>query len=356
MVTTLAFILIAISLVSGPFGRSAGGDAPEQVALAAQSDAAALEPIDIEVAETFGRREVTAASRGGERSGDFFVNRPLLAPDAPLVEGSAADEAGPVAVSPVAEPSPEPTPVAEASPEPTPTAQPSPEPTEVPVQAPASPQPVDTPEPAAEPTAEPFMAMSLPLLTGARVGIQSGHLNSAQLPAELASLRTSTGAAGKSWTERDINLQLSRKVIALLEARGVQVDLIPATVPPNYKADAFISIHGDANGNTGLSGFKIARSARSTIPAVEDKLVAAMRAEYEKGTGLRWHASTITNNMLHYYAFNQRLQHSVAPTTPSVILEIGFLTNAGDLKLVTEQQDRVAQAIADGIVRFLEGR
>jgi hypothetical protein len=323
MVTTLALVLVAISLVSGSSGWSAGVENAEQATLSAQSDPAALEPIDIQVAETFSYRVADIASRGGERPGDFFVNRPMPALDATLAEASAAD---------------------------------MPASTDASSAATASPEPTGPPEPTVEPTSEPLVAMSLPLLTGTRVGIQAGHWKCEEFPAELASLRTSTGAAGKGWREVDINLQLSRKVIVLLEARGIEVDLLPATVPPDYKADAFVSIHGDANNNTGLSGFKIARSARSTIPAIEDRLVAAMRAEYEVGTGLKWHQATITPNMLHYYAFNQRLRHSVAPTTPSVILEIGFLTNAGDLKLVTEQQDRIAQAIADGIVRFLESR
>jgi N-acetylmuramoyl-L-alanine amidase len=343
MVTTLALILIGVSLASGPLGWPLGGERAEQASLVAHSDAAALEPIDAEVYEALSYRETTISYRGGERPGDVFLNRPMPAPDAPAAADEAAGAVASTEPSSAAEASPEPTEV----PEPATTA--SPQPT-------MAPEPTATPEPTAEPAAEPFVAMSVPMLTGMRVGIQSGHMNSEQFPAELASLRTSTGAAGKGWTEREINLQLSRKVIALLEARGIEVDLIPATVPPNYRADAFVSIHGDANNNTSLSGFKIARSARSTIPAIEDKLVAAMRAEYEKGTGLRWHQSTITLNMLHYYAFNQRLQHSVSPNTPSVILEIGFLTNGGDLRLVTQEQDRVAQAIASGIVRFLAER
>lgn len=64
-----------------------------------------------------------------------------------------------------------------------------------------------------------------------RVGIQAGHWKTSELPTELASLRTSTGASGSGWREVDINLDIAKRVVALLEQQGVQTDLIPSTVP-----------------------------------------------------------------------------------------------------------------------------
>ncbi|MGE5619826.1 MAG: N-acetylmuramoyl-L-alanine amidase family protein [Sphingomonadaceae bacterium] len=187
-----------------------------------------------------------------------------------------------------------------------------------------------------------------------RVGIQSGHWKANELPAELASLRTATGAAGNGWSEAEINLDLSRRVVALLEKENLIVDLIPATVPVQYKADAFVSIHGDANSSPVPSGYKLARATRSSIPAKDDALLHAISTEYGPATKLPYHASTITVNMTAYYAFaNSGIQHSVAPTTPSVILETGFLTNPNDRKLLVEQADLVAGAIARGILSFL---
>jgi N-acetylmuramoyl-L-alanine amidase len=152
----------------------------------------------------------------------------------------------------------------------------------------------------------------------------------------------------------DINLDIARRVAAILEGQQIDVDLLPSTVPVQYKADAFVALHGDANSNTSLSGYKLARSSRSSIPAKDDALLNAISTEYAAATGLSFHAGTITVNMTSYYAFaNQGIQHSIAPTTPGVILEMGFLTTAKDRNLLMDQPDVVAGGIARGILKFL---
>jgi hypothetical protein len=58
--------------------------------------------------------------------------------------------------------------------------------------------------------------------------------------------------------------------------------------------------------------------------------------------------------MLAYFAFSwQRYKYATAPHTPSVILEMGYVSNDNDRELLTEHGDVVAGAIASGIVRFL---
>ncbi|MBY0310319.1 N-acetylmuramoyl-L-alanine amidase [Patescibacteria group bacterium] len=55
-----------------------------------------------------------------------------------------------------------------------------------------------------------------------------------------------------------------------------------------------------------------------------------------------------------YYAFNwRRYDHAVHPQTPSAIVEMGFLTNASDRRLMTTEPGRVAQGIVGGILAFL---
>lgn len=188
-----------------------------------------------------------------------------------------------------------------------------------------------------------------------RVGIQAGHWKNEELPEELSGLRGSTGAEGYGWREVDVNLDIARRVAALLVQAEVQVDILPATVPVDYKADAFLALHGDANANAAASGYKLARATWSSVPEREDALLQAVGAEYREATGLREHPQTITENMLQYYAFNsQRLEHAVDPTTPAVILEMGFLTNPADRALLLNEPDRVAAGIAAGILDFLD--
>lgn len=186
-----------------------------------------------------------------------------------------------------------------------------------------------------------------------RVGIQAGHWKNSELPAELSVLRGSTGAAAPGWKEVDVNLAVAQKVTALMAQAGVAVDLLPSTVPVGYKADAFVAIHADANKDATMTGFKVARSRWSTIRDRDDALVAAMTGSYQTATGLGWHAKTITTNMLEYYAFDRTFKHSVATSTPAIILEMGFLTNDRDRHLLLDEQDKLAQAVAVGLLSFI---
>ncbi len=59
--------------------------------------------------------------------------------------------------------------------------------------------------------------------------------------------------------------------------------------------------------------------------------------------------------MIFYYGMSwQRTKYSTAPHTPSVILEMGYVSNDGDRELMIERADVVAGAIAKGILTFLD--
>jgi hypothetical protein len=47
-----------------------------------------------------------------------------------------------------------------------------------------------------------------------------------------------------------------------LQDAGVTVDLLPATVPPGYDADAFVAIHADDGGGADPGGWKISTVLR----------------------------------------------------------------------------------------------
>ncbi len=187
----------------------------------------------------------------------------------------------------------------------------------------------------------------------ARVGIQVGHWEAANLPDELATLRTEGGGQAGGFAEVDINYAIAKRVAALLAARGITVDLLPATVPPGYAAQAFVAIHNDYNNQPAMSGYKLARFRDSAIPARDDALIAAISADYSAATGQQ-PDTYVTRAMTGYYAFNSgAFQHAISPQTPGVIIEMGFLTNPTERALLVEQQDRVAGGIAAGIIRFL---
>lgn len=182
-----------------------------------------------------------------------------------------------------------------------------------------------------------------------RVGLQVGHWNSAAAPDELARLRHNSGTAGGGYTELEVNLRVATLVKDRLEAAGVVVDLIPATVPIRYQADAFVAIHADGFWSPEKRGWKLATYWRSS-PASE-KLAAWLLAHYNT-LGLPYDPK-VTANMRGYYAFNRRFSHAIASTTPGVILELGFLTNAEDRAMLVNEPERLADAIAMGILSYL---
>lgn len=186
-----------------------------------------------------------------------------------------------------------------------------------------------------------------------RVGLQAGHWKSNELPDELASLRNSTGSVANGYREWQVNLDVAERAAVYLREAGVTVDVLPATVPPSYTADAFVSLHGDGSRSSSLSGYKIAGHWRDWEASTA--LTDALRAEYGPATGLRWDGSRVTSGMRGYYALSVgRFRHAIANRTPGVILEMGYLTNASDRRLMTQQADRVARGVANGVLRFLQ--
>lgn len=187
-----------------------------------------------------------------------------------------------------------------------------------------------------------------------RVGIQVGHWRTDDVPKEYGTrIITQTGASWAGYDEVDINMDIAERAARLLRAQGLVVDILPTTVPAGYLADAFVALHGDSDGVGALSGFKMAHGSRRG--PYEDRLLSDIRTIYGKETGLEYDAAHITRNMTNYYAASwSRYQHATSPFTPSVILEMAFISNRRDLSLLVDQPDRVAVAIANGILKFLD--
>lgn len=149
-------------------------------------------------------------------------------------------------------------------------------------------------------------------------------------------------------TEVEINLAVAQSVETLLEGQGYAVDLLEEfdEALEGYLADALVSIHADSCNVPEASGFKIASVLGSDLPE-DDHLVQCLREEYQAATGLSFHVHSITYDMTEYHAF-----YEIAPQTPAAIIETGFM--AADRQILLDQQDKVAQGIANGLIRFLE--
>lgn len=186
-----------------------------------------------------------------------------------------------------------------------------------------------------------------------RVGLQVGHLDNDEVPEELYGLtRNGAGATAAGYNERDTVERITELTAERLRAAGIVVDILPATVPPGYVADAFLSIHADGNPNRSVRGFKIA-GPRRDYSGRSSAFESALETAYAAATNLP-EDPQITRRMTAYYAFNwPRYEHAVHPFTPVAIVETGFLTNASDRTLLLEQPDVVAAGIADGVLAFL---
>jgi len=184
-----------------------------------------------------------------------------------------------------------------------------------------------------------------------RVGLQAGHWQAADAPEELAGIREN-GAWGGGKAEWEVNLEIARRTAAMLTAAGIVVDILPATVPPGYWADAFVSIHADDSPDRRVSGYKVASPWRDLTGSAE-QLATLIYDSYGNETGMA-NEPNITDDMRDFYAFNwQKYQHAINPMTPAALLETGFLTNASDRRLIVLNPEIPARALADAILRFL---
>jgi N-acetylmuramoyl-L-alanine amidase len=269
---------------------------------------------------------------------------------APLVLAAAVLRTPSLAVAPLTTPIP--APARPVSMRIVPSA--SPLPTVLPTATPTSaPAPTATAAPSPLPAATVAPAV-LQADHAPRVGIQVGHWKSNELPDELARLRGSTGAFAAGYAEAQINLDVASRVVALLRARGVLADLLTATVPPGFEADAFVALHADGSPSDGSSGFKLGTPWRTSLAS--QTLLDALADQYAAATGLA-RCDGITYNMRGYYAFDyHRYSHAIGKTTPAVILEMGFLTSAADRELLIAQPDVAAAGIANGIISYLNRR
>jgi len=199
-----------------------------------------------------------------------------------------------------------------------------------------------------------------------RVGLQVGHWQNEELPEEQSQLRGSTGSVGGGKVEWEVNLAIAQATAEYLEEQGVTVDILPATVPTHYWADAFVAIHADGSDSSRTSGFKVAtpwrdfsEQARLPSPAAQSaggqakRLAAAIEEAYGPATGLVQDPN-ISRNMRGYYAFAWwRYEHAVHPMTAAAILETGFLASPADRRVIVNQPDLAGQALASGIVKYL---
>jgi N-acetylmuramoyl-L-alanine amidase len=150
--------------------------------------------------------------------------------------------------------------------------------------------------------------------------------------------------------EVDVNLQIATLVQKILTGEGYQVELLHEFDPrlTGYQAAALISIHNDSCDfiNNEATGFKVASAMATRHPERAARLTSCLRARYGAATSLPLHSTSVTSDMTSYHAFGE-----INEITPASIIETGFLNL--DRQILTEQPERVAQGVAEGILCYL---
>jgi hypothetical protein len=215
-------------------------------------------------------------------------------------------------------------------------------------EGPASEGPSPPPSPPQAPEEAPIEALSGPPI----VAIQAGHWKAAELPDELAKLRGSGGAVYGSVREVDINRAVAGSLARMAEAKGWKAILLPSTIPPGLRADAFVAIHADWGDSPAVRGWKVAPPWRAS-PASR-RLALAIADSFASEKGLVEDAEGITVGMRGYYAFSyRRFAHAASPFTPAVVLELGFITNSAERRSLETDPDYWAGLVARGLQAYL---
>ena len=185
-----------------------------------------------------------------------------------------------------------------------------------------------------------------------RIGLQAGHWRANEAPAELSGIRDN-GTRWENKPEWETNLDIASRAGALLEELGYEVDILPAVVPPSYRAHLFLSIHADGSTDSRASGFR-ATGPRQDPTGRASRFVELLEESYSEETGLGALPS-VTHRMQNFYAFNfRRYEHALHPMTIGVILETGYLTSPRDRRVIVDNPDRAARGIVEAVKAFPE--
>lgn len=159
---------------------------------------------------------------------------------------------------------------------------------------------------------------------------------------------------GETRLEKDDNLALTLKVKEKFEAQGITVVLTReddsdvslkerCRIANRKHCDLFVSIHRNSAGSSAngieawistTAGLKENKVAKAAVENICD-----VTGQNNRGVKRGYHESAVGN-----YYINSKTK------MPSMLLEVGFITNDGDNKIFDSKLDECAQAITGAIV------
>ena len=169
-----------------------------------------------------------------------------------------------------------------------------------------------------------------------------------------------TGVSSSGRKEKDINLEMALDIKSKLESDGIEVvmtrtsdrdvtDEERAKICNSSNAYICVSLRMNSyNADTSVSGAE--SYIYTTKPVEAAELSRIILKSMEKSTGIKNRGvktGTVADAKDNYYIN----AHSKCTST---IIDMGFITNVSDLKKVTTDKAKTAQAIADGIKDYLK--
>lgn len=173
-----------------------------------------------------------------------------------------------------------------------------------------------------------------------------------------------SGAFYKNYKESDLNLEISKKIMNMLKSKGATVYLTRygdydlatpnawnrkrsdlsrrADIINKSNCDLYLSVHLNADDSGSLRGAEV---YYDTINS-ENKLIAKIFQEEFK--------NNLNSDRDYKENSTKYLQRRI--NRPGVLLEVGFLSNAGDRALLTDDnyQKKLAEVITSGVLNYFK--
>ncbi|MBX2861378.1 MAG: N-acetylmuramoyl-L-alanine amidase [Vampirovibrio sp.] len=175
----------------------------------------------------------------------------------------------------------------------------------------------------------------------ARVVVDAGHGGHDQ------------GASRRGILEKDLNLNLAKKVKKSLEARGIKVYMTRSTdkfvslkniagYANRVNPDLFISIHHNASTNPAQHGLETYYYTRQSLPFAR-----------------RVHKHIVNNVSAPDKGVRRAMFYVIHHTKmPAILCEVGYVSNSSERRalLSPARQNATANAIGDGVVEYLQSK
>lgn len=151
--------------------------------------------------------------------------------------------------------------------------------------------------------------------------------------------------------EADVNEDITKRTAEKLRDQGYTVDVFPEydIALLNYQSAAFVAIYAGSCLENPLppSGFKVATSLSAQNPDMVNILAVCLSESYGELINIPFTYEVLNPDHPSYHIFRD-----IHSQTPAVLIETGSLKT--DRTILINQADSVAEAIAAGILCFLD--